>query len=84
MPMLKEKYGDKIGMGCGLVGVEMGSSPPREELLDKVRKTIDVFGKNGGLYLSLYGASNVETMWDMCCEAYCYSREFYDNERERA
>ena len=82
MPMLKEKYGDRIGMGCGLEGVELGGPAlPKDVLLEKVRNCIDIYAKNGGLYLTFMGAGDDEALWDMCYEAYCYSREFYDKER---
>ena len=86
MPMLKRKFGDKIGMGCSVEGIELGAntSISKENLLEAVRNTIDIYGKSGGLYLTLGGANDEETMWDMCYEAYCYSREFYDNERKES
>jgi len=86
MPMLKEKYGDKIGMGCGIEGLNLmpgveTEMPSKEKLLEMVRNTIDIYGKHGGLYVSLAGITDEETLWDICYEAYCYSREYYDKER---
>ena len=81
MPMLKEKYGDKVGFCCMLENVESGVEIPLEERLEKLRLTIDLYGKKGGLYLTL-GMPDDETLWASCFEAYCYSREYYDKERE--
>jgi len=81
VPMLKEKYGDKIGFECMLEGVQMNVDLPRDELLEKIRQTVDLYGKNGGIYLSLGFQRDAESLWDSCFEAFCYSREYYDNER---
>ncbi|MCL2124792.1 MAG: hypothetical protein FWH33_02250 [Oscillospiraceae bacterium] len=84
MPLLKEKYGDKIGFCCMIEGLDMAGTPApeitKEERLEKLRDTIDIYGRSGGLYLSFF-APDSETLWDMIQEAYCYSREKYDNER---
>ena len=80
-PMIKQKYGDKVGFGAGLEGVAMGAGLDRETAPVKVRETIDLYGKGGGFYISMYGGMDEETLWDAAYEAYCYSREYYDIER---
>ena len=81
MPALKEKYGDMIGFCCSLEGVELNTNSPKELWLENLRKTIDVYGRRGGLYIMLGNPPDAETMWDLCYESYCYSREKYDQER---
>ncbi|MCL1848869.1 MAG: hypothetical protein FWF83_04245 [Clostridiales bacterium] len=81
MPMLKEKYGDRIGFCCMLEGVSADVPITKEERMAKIRQTIDLYGKSGGIYLTLGAPPDPETMWDSCYEAYCYSREYYDKER---
>ncbi|MCL1804630.1 MAG: hypothetical protein FWG28_01285 [Clostridiales bacterium] len=81
IPMLKEKYGDKTGFCCMVEGVSPDDVISREERLEKVRKTIDLYGKRGGLYVTPGAPPDAETMWDVCYEAYCYSREYFDKER---
>ena len=81
MPAFKQKYGDKVGFATSLEGVEMGADIPREERLEKVRQTLDIYGKGGGLYLNVGISKDEAAIWDSCYEAYCYSRELYDKER---
>ena len=81
MPALKEKYGDKIGFCCHIEGLEQDAKTPKEEWLKKLRNTIDIYGRLGGLYIVFGAPPDPETMWDMCYEGYCYSREMYDKER---
>ncbi|MDR1205067.1 MAG: hypothetical protein LBL26_06255 [Peptococcaceae bacterium] len=83
MPALKEKYGDKIGFCCHIEGVEPEDAGiPKEVRLEKARRTIDLYGRRGGLYLLFDSPPDSETMWDICYESYCYSREKYDKERD--
>ena len=81
MPMLKEKYGDKIGFCCHLEDVDTITDAPKEVWLEKLRQTIDIYSRLGGLYTTFDSPPDSETMWDVCYEAYCYSREKYDAER---
>ena len=82
MPALKEKYGDKIGFCCQIEGLDPDADNPKEVWLEKLRHTIDVYGRLGGLYLMFGSPPDPEIMWDMCYEAYCYSREKYDAEAD--
>ena len=82
IPMLKEKYGDKLGFCCFTEGIEMGADVPREELLAAIRNTVDLYGAKGGNYMLVSG-TGPEATWDAFFECYCYSREYYDKERGR-
>ena len=81
IPKLKEKYLDKIGYCCMIEGVASDTEIAKEERLARVRQTIDLYGKHGGLYVTPGAPPDNETMWDVCYEAYCYSREYFDKER---
>lgn len=81
IPKMKEKYGDKIGFNTFIEDLDFGQPVEREELIQKVRKTVDLYCKNGGFFTS-FGAMAPELMWDAECEFYAYSREYYDRERE--
>ena len=79
---IKQNYGDKIGFGSAVEGIEPGVNIAREEWLEKIRRTIDLYGGEGGFYLSSMGfPRDEELLWDICFEAYCYSREYYDKKR---
>jgi hypothetical protein len=80
MPKMKEKYGDKIGFCAGLEGLDLSKKPTREEFLDAVRKTVDIYAPGGGSYLMMF-AGDGQTLWDACAENYCRSRELYDRSR---
>jgi hypothetical protein len=82
IPAMKQKYGDRIGFNAMLEGVVPGVPFPREELLQKVRETVDIYGKGGGCYLNLFDP-DPERLWDTMAELYAYSREYYDNEQGR-
>jgi uroporphyrinogen-III decarboxylase len=86
LPMIKEKYGDKIGINSYSVeGIDPMAPPlPKEEYLAKVRNTVDLYGKNGGYYTSVAAEADPERTWDGIWELYCYSREYYDKERGEA
>ncbi|MCL2120791.1 MAG: hypothetical protein FWH28_00895 [Clostridiales bacterium] len=81
MPGLKRAYGDKVGFCCSIEGLAIDEEVSSEERLAKIRNTVDLYGRQGGLYLVLGAPPSPEAMWDACCEAYCYSREYYDKER---
>jgi hypothetical protein len=81
MPGFKEKFGDKIGFCAFTEGVEMGQPLSEEERLAAIRKTVDLYGKSGGAY-SFAGGATEEESWASTFELYCYSREYYDHERE--
>ena len=79
---IKQKYGKKLGFGGGIEGVGMNPDIPREEWFEKIRQTIDLYGKSGGFFLAQMGfPQDEELLWDICYESYCYSREYYDKER---
>ncbi len=77
VPMLKEKYGDKIGFNVSLEGIDHGQIVPREILMEKIHTTVELYGKGGGLYTSV-SAGDDETLWDATQELFWYSREYYE------
>ena len=77
MPLMKEKYGDKIGFCAGLEGIDISKPPVPGEFLSAVRKTIDIYAPGGGSYINMF-AADPKLIWDACAENYCYSRELYD------
>ena len=78
VPMLKEKYGDKIGFNTGLEGFSFGDPLPEgDELVELIHKTVDMYGKGGGFYTSIFGG-DPKQLWDGTQELYYYSREFYE------
>lgn len=81
IPLMKEKYGGRIGFNTNIEGLVQGMKYTKEELLAAVRKTVDLYCKNGGFFCSFF-EMEPELMWDAACEFYAYSREFYDNERD--
>jgi hypothetical protein len=82
IPAMKAKYGDKIGFNVGVEGLIPGVSVPREEMIEKVRSTVDVYGKGGGCYINIF-ERDPKLLWDSITELYAYSREFYDKEQGR-
>ena len=83
IPMVKEKYGDRIGIDTGIEGLSGRTIDiPRDELLSCIRNTVDLYGKNGGFITSIQPSKNLENNWDAIFELYCHSREFYDSERQ--
>lgn len=82
IPAMKEKYGDRIGFNTGLESVIPGVPMPKEELLQKVRETVDIYGRGGGFTANLF-ERDPELLWDSAVELYAYSREFYDREQGR-
>ena len=78
VPMLKEKYGDRIGFNTGLEGFSYGDPLPKgDELRALIRKTVELYGKGGGFYTSIM-TPDPEQLWDGVWELFCYSREFYE------
>ena len=81
VPMLKEKYGDRIGFNIyGLEGVDFlydKKLPSGDELISVVRNTVDTYGKNGGFYASVM-CFDQKDLWDGIMELFCYSREYYE------
>jgi hypothetical protein len=82
IPAMKQKYGDRIGFNVMLEGVIPGMPLPRGALLEKVRETVDIYGRSGGCYLNLFDP-DPERLWDTVAELYAYSREYYDKEQGR-
>lgn len=82
IPAMKKKYGDKIGFNVWPEDVVLGMTYTKEELTQKIRNTIELYGKGGGCYMNIM-ERDPELVWHMVSEAYAYSREFYDNEREK-
>ena len=80
-PKMKEKFGDKIGFCATLEGIDITSPPPRDEYVEAVGKTVDIFAPGGGSYLFMF-SPNPEITWAACAENFCRSKELYDNERK--
>ena len=81
---LKQDYGTKLGFGSGIEGHSFGDpEPAKEDLVQKVRDTVDLFASTGGFY-SFVGFGNPELTWIATDEFYAYSREFYDKENGNA
>jgi hypothetical protein len=78
MPKLKELYGSRIGFNAPIEGLDIGEECSDEQLAQKVRETVDIYGKGGGLYPWLF-QSDSEKAWLVASELYCYSREYYEN-----
>ena len=77
IPAMKEKYGDKIGFNTGIEGIVPGVKIPNEELIRRIRETVDIYGKNGGFYANV-GDRDGEVVWTTLAELYAYSREYYE------
>jgi hypothetical protein len=76
-PAVKEKYGDRIGLCGGIEGLDFGSpAPSKARLIEMVRRTIDVLGEGGGLYLGMW-VTEPEALWHGTNEIYAYSSEKY-------
>lgn len=79
IPAMKLKYGDKIGFNVFVEAAVTGQTYTMEEMTDKLRNTVDLYGKNGGAYVNVFEL-NPEKAWNIVNELYCYSREYYDRE----
>ena len=77
MPLMKEKFGEKIGFCAGLEGVDITKPPAPAQYIEAVRKTVDIYAPGGGSYLNMF-TPDQNLLWDACAENYCYSRELYD------
>jgi hypothetical protein len=82
IPAMKEKYGDRIGFNVGIEGIEMGKPASKEEMIQKIRSTVDIYGRGGGAYVNLFDM-NPERLWDYLYELFCYSREYYEKEQAK-
>ncbi len=80
IPEMKRLYGDMIGFNTNIEDIEPGAPLTKDELRARVRKTVDLYCKNGGFFCS-FTEMPPDLMWDAACEFYAYSREFYDKER---
>jgi hypothetical protein len=78
IPAFKKLYGDKISFCCPIEDFEPGQGTTREELIQLVRNTVDVYGKDGGFYVMPF-SRDPEELWTILAELYGYSREYYDN-----
>jgi len=80
-PKVKEMYGGKIGFGAMIEGLDFYAPPPeKEEMIGMIRHTLDILGKNGGLYMGLF-FTDEELLWTAVSEIYAYSSEMYAAER---
>ena len=80
IPMLKEKYGNRIGFNAPLEGYDRytpGVSYPDDVLVEMIRNTVDIYCKGGGVYPSLY-VTDPEQVWLAVTETYYYSKEYYE------
>ncbi len=82
IPAMKLKYGDRIGFNTGIEGFVPGVAYSKDELVQMVRHTVDLYGKGGGFFANIYGG-DAETVWTAICELHAYSREYYDREQGR-
>ncbi len=80
IPEIKRKYGDRIGFNVFIEDFAFGESYSRQELDDKLSKTVDLYGHGGGAYVNIFEFDQVKA-WNMVSELFAYSREFYDCER---
>ncbi len=82
LPAAKEKWGDKLGFNSySIEGIVPGEHLPKEEYLQRIRNTVDMYAKGGGFYTMVSPDPDPTYTWDGTFELYCYSREFYDKER---
>lgn len=80
IPAMKLKYGSRIGFNAFIEGLNRGQSYTKDETVQMLRSTVDLYGKNGGAYVNVF-ESDPEKAWNMVSELYAYSREYYDKER---
>ncbi len=78
IPLMKIKYGDKIGFNTGIEGYVPGKVYSRNEIIHMVRKTVDIYGQGGGFYVNIF-EREPETLWSIVSELFLYSREHYEN-----
>jgi hypothetical protein len=77
IPLLKAKYGDRIGFNTGIEGFDFTRAYGKDELASLVRNSVDLYGERGGVYFTIFG-SGPESVWDQVSELYAYSREYYE------
>jgi hypothetical protein len=82
IPAMKLKYGDRIGFNTGIEDYIPGVSYSKDEVVELVRRTVDLYGRGGGFFANIFG-DDPETVWTASCELYAYSREYYDREQGR-
>ncbi|MDR0818591.1 MAG: hypothetical protein LBN43_03345 [Oscillospiraceae bacterium] len=82
MPKLKRELGDKIGFMASLEGVEFGVPMSDAEMVEAIRRTVDIYAPGGGVFMAL-GFGDPKQQWLALSELYAYSREFYDKEQGR-
>ncbi|MCF0120825.1 MAG: hypothetical protein HUJ65_04220, partial [Oscillospiraceae bacterium] len=80
VPSYKKTYGCSFGFNAPLEGLVPGKSYTEEELVDIVRKNVDLYAPGGGYSPGVYGVSPRD-MWIIASELYAYSREFYENNK---
>jgi hypothetical protein len=79
LPEMKKKYGDRIGFNAGIEMQQFDQSYAKDEMLRMIRNTVDIYGKHGGFFTSVFDR-DPERLWDYTWELYNYSRAYYDNE----
>ncbi|NLA86467.1 MAG: hypothetical protein GX847_04125, partial [Clostridiales bacterium] len=79
IPALKRRYGDKTGFNVQLEGISPELQMTGGQIVEAVRKTVDTFGCQGGLYTGTYFPDE-ELLWTAAAELYAYSREYYEQE----
>lgn len=77
IPAAKAKYGDRLGFNTGIEGMLPGRMYRSEEIVRMVRDTVDLYGKNGGFYASVF-PQDPEQLWVTLSELCAYSREYYE------
>ena len=77
-PAMKAKFGDTVGFCAQLEGLLPGINYSDEQVIDAVRKTVDIFAPGGGCYSGVFLA-DTKNSWTAVAELFTYSREYYDN-----
>ena len=77
-PQYKKLYGDKLGFNTGFEGLVPRKPYSNDEIVQIVRKNVDIYAEGGGWLPAVMGMSP-ENMWTACAELYCCSREKYEN-----
>ena len=80
MPKLKQEYGHRIGFNAPIEGIDRaaGADCTDSKLVELIQKTVQIYGKGGGLYPWLF-ETDPEKVWLVASELYCCSREYYEN-----
>ena len=77
--MIKEKYGDKLGLNTG-VGLDFTKPIDHDGLIAAIRDMLDKYAQGGGLYTMMAGVPE-ELLWDGIMEIFYYSRELYEKQQ---